>query len=152
MYGGTRARDYQIVEADQYRGVQVWGLYHVGADFSIVENKSEHCERQWNATALAIHSLAGQWGGERGRKREDGKIGREGGWKSGRGQEGGVWGGWVRGLSGSLSESQITRIKGLRGRGEVWCVRSAWKSASLSGVIGWEICHRHKQKSVDAMG
>ncbi len=40
-------------------------------------------------------------------------------WKEweGRGQEGGVWGGWVRGLSGSLSESQITRIKGFRGLG-----------------------------------
>ena len=37
MYGETRAYDYQIVEADQYRGVQVWGLYHVGADFSIVK-------------------------------------------------------------------------------------------------------------------
>ena len=45
MYGGTRAYDYQIVEADQYRGVQVWGLYHVGADFSIVENTSEHWGR-----------------------------------------------------------------------------------------------------------
>ena len=79
-----------------------------------------------------------QWGGERWRKREDGKIGREEegrevGWKSGRsgrGLEGGVWGGWVRGLS----ESQITRITqisririrlvtrlvGLKGKGSLW--------------------------------
>ena len=125
MYGGTRAHDYQIVEADQYRGVQVWGLYHVGADFSIVGNTSEHCERQWNATALGslsrslsghlIYSLpcwsVGRGEGEKTRRREEWKE-----WE-GRGQEGGVWGGWVRGLSESLSESQITRIKGFRGLG-----------------------------------
>ena len=123
MYGGTRAHDYQIVEADQYRGVQVWGLYHVGADFSIVENTSEHWGR--GKTVVSDQWLVVSRKGGRGENAKTGRLeGRKKGgrmeeWKEweGRGQEGGVWGGWVRGLSGSLSESQITRIKGFRGLG-----------------------------------
>ena len=86
MYGETRTYDYQIVEADQYRGVQVWGLYHVGADFSIVENTSEH----WGRGKTVVSD---QWGGRGGENektgrveaREDGRVEGVGGEGTGRG-------------------------------------------------------------------